>query len=511
MLRKRSRISNPRTPFPLLQPIAAGILLTAACSGYVSAQDSTSPLENSGQSEIIILLLAISLAAALVFLRRPAFVITVRAFRLLIRPLSKLFRFLSRLIARVLRSLRIVSKAPPRQRPVQVFTGLTVDAVARPLTETDQAITEGFDPSSVEIKRHRRLFCTWLAPDFNNVQYDRNQAENDFVKAKGFFASEVYINSNPLNLYDDINNAFIVRLFKDSDKICFYVLSEFRKIITLNVVIISVIFSLIVSTVAVLNVLNSNSIDFFHHLKLDNNSYIPASFTLFGSQFESSSVVNRFVFGSLSCLLGFGLMLLFYHISYEQFQRLNGQQMNNFLVRYLADININFAQIQASATRTVVEDKDIQEVKKDTVLWITNLQWMAFRAFYIEQYLRSILFQVRRNSIYTLLLTPFFFIILILATAYVFNIKEFNVFNFNSNVYHQNSFYLFFAWLLYAYYQYLTSSLAPLSESIEGRWHKFRELNIVNAMQTIMESYATQLDQWRSRFRDRSGGPGSSL
>jgi hypothetical protein len=216
-------------------------------------------------------------------------------------------------------------------------------------------------------------------------------------------------------------------------------------------------------------------------------------------------------FGGLSCLLGFGFMLLFYHISYEQFQRFNGQQMNNFLVRYLGDVNINFAQIQASATRAVVEDKDIQEVKKDTVLWIINLQWMAFRAFYIEQYLRSILFQIRRNSIYTLLLTPFFFISLMLVTAYAFNIKEFNMFNLSSNVYHQNSFYLFFPWLLYAYYQYLTSSLAPLSESIEGRWHKFRELNIVNAMQTIMESYTTQLDQWRSRFRDRSGGPGSGL
>jgi hypothetical protein len=204
-------------------------------------------------------------------------------------------------------------------------------------------------------------------------------------------------------------------------------------------------------------------------------------------------------------------MLFFYHISYEQFQRLNGQQMNNFLVGYLADININFAQIQANATRAVVEDKDIQEIKKDTVLWITNLQWMAFRAFYIEQYLRNILFQIRRNSIYALSLIPIFFIFLILFTSFAFNIKEFNLYDSGASVYHQNSFYLFFVWLLFAYYQYLTRSLEPLSESIQGRWHKFRELNILNAMTTIMDSYTTQLDQWRSRFRDRSGGPGSGL
>ncbi|MGA7329130.1 MAG: hypothetical protein WBX25_32750 [Rhodomicrobium sp.] len=511
-LSKRSGVSCLEDSSSHLRAIGAGIVfLLIACSGYAYAQDPTSRLANTMESEIVILLLTIVVAAGLVFLRRVVFVFVVRALRLLIKPFSKLFRVLSKLAIRVLRSLRIVSKTPPKQKPVQVFTGLTVDAVARALTETDQAIVDGFEPSSVEIKRHKRLFCTWLAPDFRNDQYDKKLAESDFEKAKYFFAADVDINSNPLNLYDDINNAFIVRLFKNSDKTCFYVLSEFRKAITLNVVIISVIFSLIVSTVAVMNILDSNSIDFYGHLELGAAKYVPQSFTLFGSQIETSSVINKLLFGILSCFFGFGLMLFFYHISYEQFQRLNGQQMNNFLVRYLAEVNINFAQIQANATRAVVEDKDLQEIKKDTVLWITNLQWMAFRAFFIEQYLRSIMFQVRRNSIYTLLLIPLFFVILMLITSYLFNIKEFNVFNLGSSVYHQNSFYLVFAWLLFAYHQYLTSSLAPLSESIEGRWSNFRELNILNAMTTIMESYATQLDQWRSRFRDRSGGPGSGL
>src|SRR3990170_575154 len=68
--------------------------------------------------------------------------------------------------------------------------------------------------------------------------------------------------SNPLNLYEDIDSAFIVRLFQDSDKPCFYVLSEFRKIINSNVLALSVLFSVIVSIVAVSNMLFSASIDF---------------------------------------------------------------------------------------------------------------------------------------------------------------------------------------------------------------------------------------------------------
>jgi hypothetical protein len=39
------------------------------------------------------------------------------------------------------------------------------------------------------------------------------------------------------------------------------------------------------------------------------------------------------------------------------------------------------------------------------------------------------------------------------------------------------------------------------------KWFKFKELNLENAMSKVMESYINQLDQWRSRYRER-GGPG---
>ncbi len=200
-------------------------------------------------------------------------------------------------------------------------------------------------------------------------------------------------------------------------------------------------------------------------------------------------------------------MWLFYHIAYDQSQRHNGLQLNAFLIGYLADINIQFTKVHTRATQAVVEENDIEEMKKNAVLWMTNLQWMAFRVFFIEEFLRSVLFQARRNTIYALFLIPAFFIFSMLLVAWLLNIRQFDIFDFGSAIYRQNTFYFFFAWLIYAYYRYMTRSYSPVAESIDGRWSKFRELNLQGAMTRILESYANQLDQWRSRFRGQRGEP----
>ena len=393
------------------------------------------------------------------------------------------------------------------QRPADAFLGLSVQTLSQAFTETDNAIKEDFDPSSIPIDRHRRLFCYWLHPAAQHKgEYEDAQAQEDFKKAESFFKVDVPLDSNALNLYDDVHNAFIVNLFKGSDKRCFYVLSEFRKTINSNVTMLSVIFSLIVSAVAVLNILWSRSVDFYKLAGVPQGRWLPAVIPFLGMEFQTQAVVNTAIFGAGSCAIGFGLMWLFYHIAYDQSQRHNGLQLNTFLVGYLADINIQFTKIHTRATQAVVEENDIEKMKKDAVLWMTNLQWMAFRAFFIEEFLRSVLFQARRNSIYALFLIPAFFIFAMLLVAWLLNIRQFNILDLESAIYRQNTFYVFFAWLIYVYYRYMTRSYTPVVDLIDGRWSKFRELNLQGAMTKILESYANQLDQWRSRFRER-GGP----
>jgi hypothetical protein len=458
--------------------------------------------------QVAILIATIIVAALLVLSRGVALAVVARIFRWLLRPVWLGGRY-------ALRFLRILSRRRP-QRPADAFLGLSVQTLSQAFTETENAIKEDFDPSSIPIDRHRRLVCFWLHPvpqnkgglaAPNDGDYEKTQAAADFKKAESFFNIDVQpLKTNALNLYDDVHNAFIVKLFKDSDKPCFHVLSEFRKTINSNVTMLSVIFSLIVSVVAVLNILWSRSVDFYKLAGVPQGRWLPPVIGFLGVEFQTQAVVNTAIFGAVSCLFGFGLMWMFYQIAYDQSQRHNELQLNNFLVRYLADINIQFTKIHTRATQAVVEDTEIEAMKKDSVLWMTNLQWMAFRAFFIEEFLRSVLFQARRNSIYALFLIPAFFIFAMLLVAWLLNIHQFNFLDFQSDIYRQNTFYLFFAWLVYIYYKYMTRSYQPVVESIDGSWSKFRELNLQGAMTRILESYANQLDQWRTRFRER-GGP----
>jgi hypothetical protein len=97
-----------------------------------------------------------------------------------------------------------------------------------------------------------------------------------------------------------------------------------------------------------------------------------------------------------------------------------------------------------------------------------------------------------------------FFFLAMLIASYLFNIRQLSIFDWNSSVYRQNSFYPFFAWLLLTYYRYLSRSVSFIWESIEEhRWFKFRELNLQDAMTRIMDSYVVQLDRWRSMMKSR--------
>ncbi len=250
---------------------------------------------------VAILLATIVVAALLVLLRGAALTVVRQIFRWLLRPIWLGVRYVFRRIGAALRFMRILSKTQS-QRPADTFLGLSVGTIAQALTETDKAIEENFDPSTVAIDRHRRLVCFWLHPVAQNKSdlatqhkgdYEKTQAEEDFKKAEIFFNVDVPRETNALNLYDDVHNAFIVNLFKNSDKRCFYVLSEFRKAINSNVTMLSVIFSLIVSVVAALNVLWSRSVDFYKLAGVPQGRWLPppSRISAWSSRHKASSIL----------------------------------------------------------------------------------------------------------------------------------------------------------------------------------------------------------------------------
>jgi hypothetical protein len=496
--------------------IAAAVATAGGFVDQALAQASSPP---SGLHSGIILLLGIVVLALLLLLPKFAFLVVRRAIVAVVRPIGRVIRAVVKPASRVLRVLRILPREP-RPLAVPSIAALTTGTVGRAFaggTETEDAIARGVDTRELEgmVQRNSQLLCTWLAPvPAPRVAYDAKAAEADREKVRRFFSTPVPIYFNPFNLYEDADSAFIVELFKDSDRRVFYVLSEFRKTINRNVLWLSVLFSMVVSIVALANILLSTSVEFHWLFRVEDSKYWPPTFQLFGSEFDTKTVLNKFVFGALSCLIGYAIMWLFYHTEYAQFQRNNGQQMSNFLQFYLDSISIYFSQISANAVETVAQEREASEMKHDTVLWMTSLQWMALRAFFIECYLRNVLFQIHRNSSYYVLLVPLAFIVVMLTVAGLSNIQQLNLFSLESDVYKQNSFYLFFLVLLFACYGYLRDSLSFIWQSLFpeaygpaearfGRWTKFRDLNMQGSITRTLDAYVDSLDRWRSMMKSR--------
>jgi hypothetical protein len=478
------------------ESISEGLPYLVSQPASLVGQSPTDPQQNA--AAVLILLAAIMLAALLVVLRRIVFRWLFRPF---VRSVRTLFRSGRRLLS-------LGGRASVRQRPAETFVGLGVGAIAEGFTETEDAIADGFDTSSVIIERNSRFVCSWIEPKYNLQKgYDRGRADEDFESARQLFAAEVRLRDNPLNLYDDIHNAFIVNLLRGSDRPCFHILSEFRKTISNNVVALVLTYTIIVSAVLVVNITPTPQIEFYRRLGLGEILAASYSVPFLDVKLDTAAQFNGLMFALGTCLAGFAAMWLFYNLFYEQSQRFNGVQMHTFLRDYLAEIRNDFSAIIGPATQAVIREGEVEEVTRETLVWITDLHWMSIRRQFIMQFLRNILFQIHRNSAFALFIVPLGFGLLLYGAFYLafYLLAPLNIPVFGSNV-HNYWFYLLFLWLLYGYGRYLTRTLVSMSESIKE--DEYRRLDLVDAMTAIMRSYARQLDQFRTRFRPGQGpGP----
>jgi hypothetical protein len=225
--------------------------------------------------------------------------------------------------------------------------------------------------------------------------------------------------------------------------------------------------------------------------------------TLFGIDIKAN--LNKVIFTGLSCVAGYLVMLLYWHTAYVPFQRNNGQNMTNYLVRYLANININFSKIQAHAAQSVLQEKQVDDMKRDAELWLTNLQWLALRAFFVECYLRNVIFQIHRNSILYIILIPPLFVLTVFYIATAFDVSQFNVYDRSSDIVRLGISYLFLLLLLLGFYRCLYRSLSFVWESMQkSEWDRFHQMNVQHVVADVIGAYVTQLDRWRSMMKARS-------
>jgi hypothetical protein len=454
----------------------------------------------------IVLIVVVGLAALFVLLRRSPFLV-----------IARLFRFVRSGFARLLRALKILPKTSAGvKRSVTLTTGFTptVGAVFARLfaweTETEQALGDISTHAQPHLKLHRGSLFKWLEPQEGLIEAARNEHggpdTSGFDKARHFFSYDIPVRSNPQSLFEDIYGAMIVDQFKESDRTCLYVLYEMRKVINDNVRMLSVLFSAIVAVIFILNIFYSSSINFVNAFEPLQRLTLPHTVEIppIGAQvIISAEAVNKAIFGALTCTLGMLLMWVFYQTEYSHFQRNNGRELNNFLTRYLARLTADFRTVETRAVGTIVGTQDgASGDAANAASWVIGMNWLAFRFFSIECFLRSIVYQILRNSSYYLFFVPLSFFIFIYIIASLTDFDQLRITDFNSEIYSQNTFYFFFALLLLIYYRYLKKSVDFVLDSIrEQEWTQFHTLDLRAAISAVIGKYSSEINFYRNRFR----------
>lgn len=453
----------------------------------------------------VVLIIFVVMAAVFVLMRRSPFLVLARIFRAFTLPFRSL-----------LRALKILPKGGAHaKRAVTMTTGFTptVGAVFARLfvreTETERALGNIAEQTEPFLKTHRGTLFKWMEPQEGLIRAARSEQGGEtpnFEKARSFFSYDIPVRSDPQSLFEDVYSSMIVNQFKESDRACLYVLYEMRKVINDNVRVLSVLFSAIVAIILVINIFYSTVINYVGLIGPLQNISFPyiLEIPLTGWQISiSAESINKAIFGCLSCLFGIFMMWVFYETEYSHFQRNNGRELNNFLTRYLAQLTADFRSAETKAMASIVGSQDnASDVGRNSAPWVVGMNWIAFRFFSIESFLTGIVYQILRNSSYYLFYVPFSFLFVIYIIASLVNFDEIKLTDLNSEIYNQNTFYVFFILLLLVYYGYLKKSVDFVLDSIrEQEWTQFHTLDLSGSIAEVINKYSSEIDFYRNRFR----------
>jgi hypothetical protein len=217
-------------------------------------------------------------------------------------------------------------------------------------------------------------------PERLTKKLDDAGVEEYLAEARRFFSRSVPLESNSSALYEDVEGEFIISLFRKNDRRCFLLLHEMRKVINDNARRLIYVYSLIFLLNLVFNLL----------LAL----IAPGLGALWGL---------------LATLVSAILFLIFFNGGYQKQQEHNIRELRSFLIGYLGRVAERFRDATAEARGVTVGDEtDAKVLAENARKWHKIIVWMPFRTFFIECFVRSIIYQVRRNCSYYLYIPPVF-------------------------------------------------------------------------------------------------------
>ena len=212
--------------------------------------------------------------------------------------------------------------------------------------------------------------------------------------AHRFLARRVELHAGEHNLYEDEEGAVIVSMFRRSDRRCFYVIDQLRRVIGNNALkliyrqqlALWLMFALCATPI------------FYTHWRFQSAG---GSITALGSSLLNVIqspfgyvIAAAWVIALSAVFIWFLNMQKFYATQ----QQHNMRELSDFLTRYLSLINNRFREANARASRVVqADERDSKKMGQDASNLHLITIWLAFRPFFIEAFVRNVYFQIRRN------------------------------------------------------------------------------------------------------------------
>ncbi len=433
-------------------------------------------------SSVFILGLAIGLGVAglAYFARRLIWSLTSGVFRVLSFPLRRLG------IGRKVRAEAVGSDS---------VEALKARASGRHKTLTEQSLAnngDGFEQEEAHMNRQGFIF-RWLSVRVGFMRMPEELDEKTAVLygelAEEFLGREVPISADQRALFEDIEGAVIAGQFQKSDAGLIYLLNEARKIMNTNVMILSALFSIILGAVLVGNV-------FAHQFG------VVSALGLFpdGLGFMDSQTASSLVFGAGSCVVGAMLMWALYYAEFAPYQRNTAREMANLLTRYLARVNDHYRTAVGKARSvTVGEEREPKALGEKAKLWTLNMSWIALRVFFVETYVRNVVFQIRRNSNYYLMFMP---LGVVVATGVILGgLAAFTGLAPFASIWQLGwVFAVLFLLVATLYSFFLSNALNALEEIDQGEWISFHTLKLNQVLGEVVGKYAEDVGYWKNRI-----------
>lgn len=426
--------------------------------------------------------LAVGLALALII-----FAISQYATRLgagLLRALAFPFRL-------VLRLFGLGKKSAPN-RASEMGPGAWAAAVSGHKTLLEGALGDDFEHEESFISRQGLIF-KWMMVRVGFMRMPEEMTDElaqDYARlADRFLGAQVPIASDPRALFEDVEGAVIAQQFADSEHGLLYMLNETRKLMNANVRRLSIWLSAILSVVLIANIV------------LNAVGVVDALGPLHGDLVGESTAgaLNSLMFGAGSCILAALVMWALYYAEYAPYQRNTAREMANFLTRYCARLNDHYrTAIGRAKSVTVGEERDSKQLSAEARLWTLNINWLALRVFFIESYVRNVVFQITRNSSYYLLFVPAAFMLGLLA---LFGLAAaLDLFNpFATIIALGWVFPVLFILVGVLYAFFLGNSMRALEEIDQGEWISFHTLKLNQVLGEVVGKYAEDVGYWKNR------------